>query len=203
MKIKYQFIIIALVVLAVFFYWKNTNINLDKSFDLAGGNRKQLEKVLDYYSKPQDSLKRKAAIFLIENMYIHYGFYGKAVEQYNTLFDILDTMNHKQTIPLFSQSKQLIESNIANFKGINYTKNFDCRTITAEYLITNIELSFHAWKNSPWSKNVDFADFCEYILPYRFRNEKLEYWRPNFYVNYTDKAMKYENTKDLSGVFRT
>lgn len=40
---------------------------------LAGENRHELEKVLDHYqSDPADSLKYKAAVFLIENMPGHY-----------------------------------------------------------------------------------------------------------------------------------
>jgi hypothetical protein len=39
----------------------------------AGGNRPELEKVLQHYSvNPGDSLKYKAAVFLIENMPGHY-----------------------------------------------------------------------------------------------------------------------------------
>jgi hypothetical protein len=196
MKIKYLFVILSLIILFVFLNRLNTNADLKKSLDLAGKNRKQLEKVLDYYSKPQDSLKRKAAVFLIRNMYIYYGYYGKDVEQYNTLFDILDTLNHKQTEPVLSQSKHIYDSITANFTISDYTREYDCKIITSEYLINNIEFAFNAWKRMPWGKDVDFDIFCEYILPYRIRDEKLECWRPKFYADYTD-----ENAKNMPEVF--
>ena len=42
---------------------------LEVSLQLAGDNRYELEKVLRYYQKdPSDSLKYKAACFLIQNM---------------------------------------------------------------------------------------------------------------------------------------
>lgn len=39
---------------------------LDRALDMAGDNRIELEKVLDHFK--DDSLKYKAAVFLIENM---------------------------------------------------------------------------------------------------------------------------------------
>lgn len=201
MKKIYVPVILILIVLLIIFCSRNKNVGLNKSLDLAGKNREQLEKILDYYSKPQDSLKRKAAVFLIKNMYIHYGFYGKDVEQYNTLFDILDTLNHKQAEPVLSHAKHIYDSITANLTETAFVQRYDCQLMTSEYLINNIELAFKAWKQMPWSKDVDFDTFCEYILPYRLRNEKLECWRPKFYADYTEMAMKYERTKEISGVF--
>lgn len=46
----------------------HTNSKLDQALSLAGENRSELEKGLEYYKKDSDPLKLKAAIFLIENM---------------------------------------------------------------------------------------------------------------------------------------
>lgn len=52
------------------FYEKKTMLPLEVALQAAGGNKKELQKVLHYYKKnPIDSLKYKAACFLIENMY--------------------------------------------------------------------------------------------------------------------------------------
>jgi hypothetical protein len=46
---------------------------LEQSLHLAGANRPELEKVLQRYkANPADSLKYRAACFLIENMPYHY-----------------------------------------------------------------------------------------------------------------------------------
>lgn len=51
------------------FYEKKTMLPLEVALQAAGGNKKELQKVLHYYKKnPIDSLKYKAACFLIENM---------------------------------------------------------------------------------------------------------------------------------------
>lgn len=52
--------------------------NLETALIQAGDNRVELEKVLSYYA--DDSLKYKAACFLIENMPYHYYYTGREVE---------------------------------------------------------------------------------------------------------------------------
>ncbi|MDR2919120.1 MAG: hypothetical protein LBV72_07140 [Tannerella sp.] len=48
------------------------SVPLDLALNMAGENRPELEKVLAYYSSPEDSLKYRAACFLIENMPYHF-----------------------------------------------------------------------------------------------------------------------------------
>jgi hypothetical protein len=53
----------------------------------------------------------------------------------------------------------------------------DVEHITAEYLISNIELAFKVWREQRWGKDIPFDVFCEEILPYRLSTEPLENWR--------------------------
>jgi hypothetical protein len=57
----------------------------------------------------------------------------------------------------------------------------DINHITAEYLIKNIDVAYTVWKEKPWCRHVNFEQFCEYILPYRFYNEPLQQWRTPLY----------------------
>ena len=41
---------------------------------------------------------------------------------------------------------------------------WDQDTISADYIIENIDLAFDSW-SKPWSQNISFDDFCRYILP--------------------------------------
>ena len=98
------------------------NNELESALHYAGTNRAELEKVLRYYEG--DSLKYRAAVFLIENMPYHFGY----------------DLNNQQIA--------------------------DCRTLTADYLIENIELAFQV-REKAWNRDIPFADFCRYVLPYR------------------------------------
>lgn len=58
--------------------------------ELAGENRPELEAVLQHYSTDKaDSLKYRAARFLIENLPLHYGYAGKGLEDFKCDYDSL------------------------------------------------------------------------------------------------------------------
>ena len=59
--------------------------SVEASLRSSGVNRKELEKVLHHYQKnPADSLKYKAACFLIENMPFYTYSYGEQLENYKS-----------------------------------------------------------------------------------------------------------------------
>lgn len=153
---------------------------LQTAMVLAGSNRSELEKVLAHYSaSPSDSLKLRAATFLIENLPWHYYYDGEAVDNYHQLYrihstgryypeDVLDSVNTKYGA--FSYQR-------ADFKR-------DIETITADYLIENIDWSFKVWEEQPWGESISFEDFCEYVLPYRVGDEQLVSWREKVYKEF-------------------
>lgn len=59
---------------------------LEQALEQAGANRAELEKVLRHYES--DTLKYRAACFLIENMPYHSYKDGKALEKYRKYFSL-------------------------------------------------------------------------------------------------------------------
>src|SRR5690606_38566189 len=59
----------------------------------------------------------------------------------------------------------------------------DLRTVTADFLIYNIEKAFESW-SGPYANHLSFDEFCEYLLPYRAANEPISDWRREFEENY-------------------
>lgn len=135
--------------------------------DFAGDNRRELEQVLSHYERQGDSLKLKAARFLIANMGDKYAY---DIPEWGSICDTLRAV--KRT-----------GKGVNRWKNMNYRslpKVYDARVMTAEYLIENIDLAFASWRRHPWSRNYSFGDFCEYILPYRIGDEPLERWRKEY-----------------------
>ena len=156
---------------------------LDAALSQAGENRVELEKALHrYQSNPSDSLKYRAACFLIENMPSYTYYKGKLLEQYLTFFTLLQEARSKKIYP------QAMVDSIRRMYGpfsldsLQYCK--DVLTVDSAYLCSNIDWAFKVWQDQPWGKNVSFADFCEYILPYRIGDETLSYWREDIYRKY-------------------
>ena len=164
---------------------------LEKALSLAGGNRIELEKVLNRYAaEPGDSLKYKAACFLIENMPGYYYYEGKDLDDWSIYFKCLDNEA--------KNPRRIIDSLSAvygKFDLTSLTVKYDIEEIDSTYLCGNIDKAFAAWEEYPWGKNVSFEDFCEYVLPYRIGNEKLTDWR-DMYRDLYGELLNDQNTED-------
>lgn len=143
---------------------------IEYALDFAGSNRSELEKVLNHYRN--DSLKLRAAEFLIENMPAYYSYQGGALD---SLYVALTQ---------YTESYAYDENRFSYLKSFPYgelTKEYDAKVIKADYLIENIEYSFKVWNERPWGKYISFDDFCEFLLPYRIKNEPLTRWKKDLY----------------------
>lgn len=180
-KMKLIKVNFAILLLLIVFSACKEESALDRALRLAEGNRDELQKVLDYYSNNEaDSLKLRAAVFLIENMPGYYYYEDEKLEMLKSrLYPLVKEKNiyTKEAI-------SIIEKEIGVVDVYSLSAKYDINTIKAEYLISNIEHSFRVWQESPWRKNITFKQFCREILPYRIGNEPIEDWRMAYYERY-------------------
>lgn len=189
--------------------------NVEDMLELSGKNQKELEMVLDYYRSPKDSLKLKAAYFLIANMGSKYAYANDSIGEHKSILNFVDSVNRAMDYPkleykdtLESQRLKLERNIIVNMYWDSLNKRYgslkpssltivrDIDVITSKVLIDNIDLAFKVWKR-PWAKHLNFEQFCEYILPYRNLHEPLENWRKEAYTNYSpdlDSLLKKNGT---------
>ena len=156
---------------------------LNEALKFAGENRSELEKVLKHYEN--DSLKLKAAKFLIENMPFYFSYESEQLNQYkNNLYKI--AIENKCSD---DEAIRIAQKRFGILSYSTFRKDYDAHIITADYLIKNIDLSFKVWKEKPWGKYFSFDDFCETILPYRIGDEPLEDWRETYYNRYRNRYL--------------
>lgn len=160
----------------------------------AEDNRAQLEDVLDHYRKEADPQKLEAAQFLIANMEGHgYTVYALYDEEKNEIeFDALDYAD-------FAEARAALDALEKEHGELDFTrKRFDedLETITADFLIENIDLAFQAWREKPWAKGLSFDAFCEHVLPYRGSSEPLYSTRPACLERYADLAAQMKDPQD-------
>jgi len=111
----------------------------------AGKNRRELEKVWKYFGKnTADSLKLRAAEFLIVNMP------GKYSEYYDAPW------NDVSAVMLRWTSSPNIQMVLDTYRIGEPVRKDDMEHITADYLISNIELAFKVWQEMPWGKDIPF-----------------------------------------------
>lgn len=162
---------------------------LNYALKRAGDNHPQLEKVLEHYKC--DSLKTKAACFLIRNMSTLNYYESKKYDQHK-----------KQLRPIMSETGlpdyaayDILIKQYGNLAESDFQPKNDAKTITADYLIRNIDLAFKVWEEQPWGKHITFETFCQDILPYRIGNEPWEDWREAYY-NYFQPILDSLQTDD-------
>ncbi|WP_136465849.1 hypothetical protein [Flagellimonas onchidii] len=175
-------------------YTENT---LKNAFELAGKNRKELEKVIAYYEKPKYSLKLKAAQFLIKNMVNKYSYDHSKIGPHRKILSALDSAynvgievmtNTSTSMPGKFSVKSYWDSLCQVHGKLNMSelpKIRDVEVITSNFLIENIDHAFNIWRVKPWAQHLSFDEFCEFVLPYRGTNEPLENWRKAQHEKYS------------------
>ena len=117
---------------------------LEAALQQAGENRVELEKVLFRYQiDPTDSLKYRAACFLIENMPYYTYYKGKQLDRYFTYYALL------QETRGLGISPQVVADSVRHMYGPLYLDSLqsyrDIETVDSAYLCNNIEWSFKVW----------------------------------------------------------
>jgi len=163
--------------------------------DSAQWNEPQLLEVIIKYNRPKDSLKLKATYYLIENME---GQVFESVVPVDSLDSIVEFDSRKYSnytnMLLAWDSTRNARGNL-NYKCKWFKKDYD--TITSDLLINNIEFAFLAREKFPWAKEIGFEMFCEYVLPYRVKNELLYNWRPFFLKELSWLEDSLKNKRDI------
>jgi hypothetical protein len=167
---------------------------VDSALVKADSNKTELENVISHYRDSGDSLKLRAAYYLIGNMdghsYMVFGLYDSSKTEYQ--FNVMAYPNLDTLQISFDSLADLHPS--LDFGKKELTE--DLKAIKADFLIKQIDLAFKAWREKPWAKKMSFSDFSEYVLPYRGSNEPLEDWRQYFLDKYADLASKIKDSTD-------
>jgi len=159
----------------------NQNKYLENALVSAGANRLELEKVLEHYKS--DTLKYKAAVFLIENMPGHYSYAGKEIEEY---YKIGEKILKSKLTPV-QQRDSLLKISQQQFPGLEQNTVSDIQIINGDYLIKNIDSAFHLWETKPWAQHLSFEQFCEYLLPYKYCElQQLDHWRDTLSAQFSN-----------------
>jgi len=171
---KYIYILLCIFSIACGKY----DTKIEAALRLAGNNREELEKVLHHYSQnTSDSLKLKAAKFLIENMPGHYTMEGNLVNYYR------EQISEHTKNSYFA--KKIYNISLCQIEQLQHScdKKEDIHHIKADFLINHINKSFENLNKYSWLSDIPFDLFLEYILPYRFANEPLDRWIDSLHIS--------------------
>ena len=196
----------SLVILIVFIVLNSCNYQpVHPSLWLFRDYSKRFQPVLDVYQNPNDSLKRKAAEFLIQHMDDHFYYQSKQEKEIDTFIQQLDSGIN---LPVLSNKNlyeylrcEMLDNYVyknlqnGNLSAPEYQKLSDIKTLDPEFIIENIEYAFKAWE-FPWARSYNFDEFCKYILPYRYGNEPPSSWRKTIFEQYQWLIDSLKNEKN-------
>ena len=130
-------------------------------------NSTATDSVLAHYSRDlADSLKYKAAKYLIDNMDGWSYYEGEQLDHYQDYLKLIRRDQEHGEYYMYSFNQLY-----GQFSLENLTKRTDSGAMHAEDMIRNIDMAFAAWKEQPWGRAIGFQQFCAYILPFRIDNE--------------------------------
>lgn len=160
--------------------------------------REKYSTVLQHYLQNEnDSLKYKAALFLIDNMDGHVSPEGNAIEGITD--ELMSTSPNEKSENLSALWHKYADE----YKNVIFVP--DSALIDNDFLIRNIDDAFASMERVAWRRNISFDTFCRYILPYRVRSERLsDSWRRELWDKYhylTDDKM--DVTDAFSAVMNT
>lgn len=153
------------------------NLRVVKAIIDAGDNSKELKTVLKHYSN--EPLKRRAACYLIGNMPGHFSYTGERASSFVRLTDsILGSCSYSNPYYDSRIIQAKMDRLVVRYPLSSFDRTSDLKTVTADFLIANIDSAFVLWENGRWAGHLDFDEFCETLLPYTIYNGYVhEDWR--------------------------
>jgi len=177
-------------------------------------NQEELKKALNYFYSSGDSLKIKSINFLIKNMPIHntFSYYWTDSNGRRVAYNELSYSTFNEAVTAFDELKR----KYGKLHPVAYTYR-DIDSLSAEYLIKNVEHACKTWKLNSTSKSnrqaLGESEFLEYVLPYRVDVEMITNWKgiyeskfKNFFTgNFNNDSIQLrqyinENFKNLFNV---
>lgn len=142
------------------------------------------QKLSKEYANPKDSLKLISLQFLKENMTDLKSETIAFYDQENNNKINLDFRKFENDTSFFDflDSKK-ISYKIHDTPDITILSTNDIRNL--------IEDTFEVWNKYPWSKNVSFDNFLNYLLPYKILDEYPDNWRQDLKKRFSKDLEKY------------
>ncbi|WP_434035516.1 transglutaminase domain-containing protein [Formosa sp. 4Alg 33] len=111
--------------------------------------------------------KKDAALFLFKNMDQKYSILDTQIDSILTF--IADSIEKKEV--LISRKELIAASKQKSFKTSSPEIIIDYSVIKSNDLISHIDITYNSWKQLSEKSDANFKDYCEFILPYRIKNE--------------------------------
>lgn len=159
---------------------------LDHALTEAGENAIEINRFLSHYIGD----KGETAAYLVSGMIGKYGVHGPGIDSIEHLYHQLPQHNGSWQFDSIQLAVGKIYENMPQQKAI------DLQTLTADYLIRNLDDAWSHKESLVWNKKLSLSDFCELMLPYRIGDEALSFWRMTYREAYDSLSFAINSAPD-------
>ena len=150
--------------------------------------------VVHYRDSVSDTYKQRAAQFLIDNMDAHYTLQSEGIDNFRLYMNSIFRLPYCDD-KFYNRAYDIALMRYGHQMEINQVRIPDTATVTADYLIANIDSAFRMWRTK-WNMDYGFEHFCNYVLPYRVGHEPLSNWREKYIAQQYHKVKKVNESQD-------
>lgn len=119
------------------------------------------------------SCRKQTELFFIKNNQTSFYFSGPSLDRY---YAEMERFYDRPDADMWSQYA-FQDSLFATGEYFpDLERRYDRDNLPEGYLQRRIEDALNQWHTSPFARELDFAGFCEYLLPYRIGTEEPEEW---------------------------
>lgn len=160
----------------------------------------EFEKTYAYYGTSQDTLKLWASQFIIRNFFAHKYLSGQPINKIDSIARYVSGLKGYSD---FDNIALLVDSVICN----TYFEYNDIKLNSSDSLFSfrkfkrDLDFAVSTWQNVPWRDQVDFNDFCEYVLPSQLDVEPFGNLRKKLFKKYYPLLCKKGNIDELHTAF--
>ncbi len=161
-----------------------------------GGNHggSVADEVMAHYAKAGDSLRLRAARFLIGNMRLHHYYDSPLLARYYARAnEIGRERDRRKRLAMFRE----LYAELGDI-GAGKQPAADSAALTADALIANIDSAYADWQHGRYARHLSFDEFCEWLLPYRVADERPEAWRGRLSSLYSHYASALDSCDERS-----
>lgn len=207
-----------LVVFTLVYSCNHSSIyNTKETLELAGKNRVELEKVLNYF-RDSNKVAYESACFLIENMKYHKSkdmiipdsshidYFKRTDSLYRAIFQhmpshVLESFKEEDYAALRKELGE--EFNRLPQAQITYNINLpDAQNLSALFLIDNIKQALDIWHKKNYKYPDDFDFFKEFILPYRTTDEYPHMTRTDLHNHFYNLLKNTDNIYEVLDCYK-
>lgn len=167
---------------------------LDRILLAARANRLQLEAALNHFSAVSQPLEYAAMEWLVLHLERHgharmawFDAEGNPIEIPREAF--LDEAQFAQTWQELQAQHGDLVAGVLRLDG-------DLLSLTQEELAQNVDFAVRAWRERPWTRQLELEQFLEGVLPHRVGDEALDEWRKVLFETFATLEDRLEHPRD-------